>query len=135
MQVRFLPGAPGRCCRVLSPEPAKPQGMGIGIALASALVILVGPLILGLAGWANGRRAASDLPLHGPWRPAIVSALLYTLAFSLTFLIQELFLVLPKALTPCLRPTLLHNNHSWEGEHPLAALFRRRSSMDRTGTS
>jgi hypothetical protein len=54
----------------------------------------------------------------------INSALLYVLAFNLTFLVQELFLVLPKALTPGLRPTLFHNNHTWEGEHPLASLFQ-----------
>jgi hypothetical protein len=35
---------------------------------------------------------------------AIGSTLLYTLAFNLTFFIQELFLVVPKALTPGLRP-------------------------------
>lgn len=100
--------------------------MGIGIALASALVILVGPVVLGLAGWMNGRRAASpQRPPHWPsWRPTLVSALLYALAFDLAFFIQELFLVLPKALTPGLRPTLFHNNHSWQGEHPLAPLFQ-----------
>jgi hypothetical protein len=58
------------------------------------------------------------------WRLTIGSALLYTLAFNLTFLIQELFLVVPKALTPGLRPTLYHNNHLWAGEHPLAMLFQ-----------
>jgi hypothetical protein len=57
-------------------------------------------------------------------RPTICSALLYTLAFNLTFFIQELFLVLPKAFTPGLRPTLFHNNHTWQGEHPLASLFQ-----------
>lgn len=58
------------------------------------------------------------------WRLTIISALLYVLAFNLTFFVQELFLVLPKALTPGLRPTLFHNNHDWEGEHPLANLFQ-----------
>jgi hypothetical protein len=58
------------------------------------------------------------------WRLSILSTLLYTLAFNLTFFIQELFLVLPKALTPGLRPTLFHNNHTWQGQHPLAALFQ-----------
>jgi len=62
------------------------------------------------------------LPWH--WKLTIISALLYVLAFNLTFFIQELFLVLPKALTPGLRPTLFHNNHGWEGEHPLASLFQ-----------
>ena len=57
-------------------------------------------------------------------RLALCSALLYTLAFNLTFFIQELFLVVPKALTPGLRPTLFHNNHTWEGDNPLASLFQ-----------
>ena len=58
------------------------------------------------------------------WRQTIGSALLYTLAFNLTFFIQELFLVVPKVLTPGLRPTLYHNNHLWLGENPLARLFQ-----------
>jgi len=58
------------------------------------------------------------------WRWTSASALLYTLAFNLTFFIQELFLVLPKAAVPGLRPTLFHNNHRWEGDSPLAALFQ-----------
>lgn len=57
-------------------------------------------------------------------RRALSSALLYTLAFNLTFFVQELFLVVPKALTPGLHPTLFHNNHHWEGSNPLAALFQ-----------
>jgi hypothetical protein len=32
--------------------------------------------------------------------------------------------VLPKALTPGLRPILFHNNHRWEGQNPLASLFQ-----------
>jgi hypothetical protein len=59
-----------------------------------------------------------------PWTTTWASALLYTLAFNVTFFIQELFLVVPKALTPGLRPTLYHNNHGWEGDHPLAELFQ-----------
>jgi hypothetical protein len=58
------------------------------------------------------------------WRQTIGSALLYTLAFNLTFFIRELFLVVPKALTPGLRPTLYHNNHLWLGENPLAHLLQ-----------
>jgi hypothetical protein len=64
------------------------------------------------------------MTLRERWRLPICSALLYTLAFNLTFFIQELFLVVPKALTPGLRPTLFHNNHTWEGQHPLASLFQ-----------
>lgn len=55
----------------------------------------------------------------------ISSTLFYTLAFNLLFFIQELFLVLPKALTPNLSPILYHNNHSWTGENRLAFLFQR----------
>jgi len=58
------------------------------------------------------------------WKLTVTSALLYTLAFNLIFFIQELFLVLPKAFTPGLRPTLFHNNHSWEGTNTLASLFQ-----------
>jgi hypothetical protein len=50
--------------------------------------------------------------------------LLYALAFNLVFFIQEFFLVLPKALTPGLRPTLFHNNHTWSGDSPLSGLFQ-----------
>ena len=57
-------------------------------------------------------------------RLGFCSTLLYTLAYNLTFFVQELFLVVPKALTPGLRPTLYHNNHTWEGQHPLASLFQ-----------
>jgi hypothetical protein len=46
------------------------------------------------------------------------------LAFNLTFFLQELFLVLPKALVPGLTPTLYHNNHQWVGDAPIAELFQ-----------
>lgn len=91
---------------------------------ASALTILAGPLALGLAGAASARRTNAVQTAAADWRPTVVSTLLYVLAFNLTFFIQELFLVLPKALTPGLRPTLYHNNHSWEGTNPLASLFQ-----------
>src|SRR5882757_10732819 len=58
------------------------------------------------------------------WKLSVASALLFALAFNLVFFIQELFLVLPKAFTPGLRPTLFHNNHTWEGDNPLAKLFQ-----------
>lgn len=44
--------------------------------------------------------------LRWDWIPVIQSALLCAFAFNLIFFIQELFLVVPKALTPGLRPTL-----------------------------
>jgi hypothetical protein len=61
---------------------------------------------------------------HWNWKLSIGSALLYTLAFNLVFFIQELFLVVPKAFTPGLRPTLFHNNHNWEGGSPLVGLLQ-----------
>lgn len=97
------------------------------IGIATLLALIVGPLLLGIAGFFNAR---SSPAVHGEpgnrstAKLAAASALLYTLAFNLTFFIQELFLVVPKALTPGLRPTLFHNNHRWDGDHPLAALFQ-----------
>jgi hypothetical protein len=98
------------------------------IGIAVVLVLMAGPLLLSLAGLIRARRAPGDAVSEPAtfwnWRLTLNSALLYALAFNLTFFIQELFLVLPKALTPGLRPTLFHNNHSWEGENPLANLFQ-----------
>jgi len=102
------------------------QGKLIGIAVA--LVLVAGPLLLGLTGLIRARsKSAGAVPepvKPWNWTLTINSALLYALAFNLTFFVQELFLVVPKALTPGLRPTLFHNNHSWEGENPLASLFQ-----------
>lgn len=98
------------------------------IGVAIVLVLCAGPLLLGTTGRIRCRRpqgvpAAAPAQRRTP-KLTVASALLYALAFNLTFLIQEVFLVLPKALTPGLRPTLFHNNHRWEGEHPLASLFQ-----------
>ncbi|HEY1148936.1 MAG TPA: hypothetical protein VGF27_10195 [Pseudoduganella sp.] len=94
------------------------------IGIATIFTVFFGPLLL----WLRGRHASRGTPAGktpmAPWTLTIMSALLYVLAFNLTFFIQELFLVLPKAFTPGLRPTLFHNNHSWEGTSPLASLFQ-----------
>lgn len=79
------------------------------IGVAAALLLVVVPLMLGLAGVLRRHRAHEDEVRQGAhWsaRLTVSSALLYALAFNLTFLIQELFLVLPKALLPGVRPTL-----------------------------
>lgn len=62
----------------------------------------------------------------GEWsvRTALVSTLLCALCFCLTFLWQEIWLVIPKALTPDLHPTLYHNDHSWSGDNPIAELLQ-----------
>jgi hypothetical protein len=94
---------------------------------AIVLVVVVGPLILGSIGVFHSLRNPASRtrpPVPWNWRLTIVSALLYTLAYNLTFFLQELFLVVPKALTPGLEPTLYHNNHTWTGDDPLADLFQ-----------
>jgi hypothetical protein len=97
------------------------------VATVAAMVTIGGPIVLGLAGaircWREASRRTEDDP-GWDWRLVFASGLLYSLAFSLIFFVQELFLVVPKALTPGLRPTLFHNNHGWEGENPLARLFQ-----------
>lgn len=98
---------------------------GTALLLAAlALTVVVGPLLFWLAGVRAARRANAVQAAVGSWRGTAASTLLYVLAFNLTFFLQELFLVLPKAFTPGLRPTLYHNNHSWEGTNPLASLFQ-----------
>jgi hypothetical protein len=98
------------------------------VEAATLIVLVVGPLALRLAGFLRMHRATADPVAERAhpwdWQLAITSALLYALAFNLVFFIQELFLVIPKALTPGLRPILFHNNHSWTGENPLASLFQ-----------
>jgi hypothetical protein len=97
------------------------------IGVAVLLVLVVGPLLLGVRGLSAAGRTSVGVPGPAPpwdWKLAITSALLYALAFNLIFFIQELFLVIPKALTPGLRPILFHNNHTWTGENPLASLFQ-----------
>lgn len=98
------------------------------IAVAAALVLIGGPLLLGLAGYFYSTRRPAPPGDHSReyrnWKATLASTLLYTLAFNLTFFIQELFLVVPKALTPGLYPTLFHNNHRWQGDNPLASLFQ-----------
>jgi hypothetical protein len=94
------------------------------ILVAAALVLIVGPLLLALAGWLRARSEPAAPIATWDTQLTAISVLLYTLAFNLVFFVQELFLVLPKAFTPGLRPTLFHNNHRWEGEHALASLFQ-----------
>jgi len=86
--------------------------------------------------WRVRRHGEARREPRGPWnwRQRLSSALLYTLAYNLTFFIQELFLVLPKALTPGLHPTLFHNNHTWEGEKRRASLFQGPLAILMSGT-
>jgi len=97
-------------------------------AIVAIAVAIGGPLTLGLFGAMRSRRSntvgARDARPAADWRLTIASALLYALAFCIVFFIQELFLVIPKALTPGLKATLFHNNHHWDGDNPLARLFQ-----------
>jgi len=95
--------------------------IGVGVLL----VFVVGPLLL--AAGAFRTHTAAVMPggeARRDWHLTACSALLYTLAFNLTFFLQELFLVLPKALTPGLHPILYHNNHTWSGDSPRVALLQ-----------
>ena len=94
------------------------------LVAASALIVLAVPLVIGLLGVMSERSGSATRTTAVSWQLTMLSALNYALAFNLTFFIQEFFLVLPKAFTTGLRPTLYHNDHSWEGTNPLAELFQ-----------
>jgi len=92
-------------------------------------VMFIGPLALGLLG---ARRAATagehegangESALGVPWSLVINSAVVYALAYNLTFFLQELFLVIPKAVYG-LQPILYHNNHRWLGSDPIENLLQ-----------
>ena len=84
----------------------------------SAPSLLGGPMLLGAAG-ATGRAGRRFTGARGwNWRLTISSGLLYALAFNLIFFIQELFLVVPKALTPGLQADALPQQSSLGGRAP-----------------
>jgi hypothetical protein len=86
-----------------------------------AIVLLALPFILGTMSWITSRRDERGPTLPSPF--LVVSLLTYVLAFNLTFFIQELFLVLPKAIAG-LQPILYHNNHDWMVDAPIADLLQ-----------
>lgn len=93
------------------------------IGLAFTAFLLGVPLAIAVAGWI-GTRTEKAPPARPDWRLSWQSLLTYVLAFNITFFIQELFLVVPKAFVPGLHPILYHNNHDWLGHDPLAELFQ-----------
>lgn len=102
------------------------------IVMTALLVTVAGPLALAGIGFFQSRKttkSVADGQQTVDCRLVVSSALLCTLAFNLIFLVQELFLVLPKALTPGLYPTLFHNNHDWVGKNPLARLLQASGAM------
>jgi hypothetical protein len=75
------------------------------------------PFLVGWTRLAPAARGASP-------RPPLGSVLACTLAFNLSFFWQELWLVVPKALTPGLSPILFHNDHDWTGSAPDVELLQ-----------
>ena len=94
------------------------------IAILAAVTVMLAPALLTLAGWWRSRREPRRAATPFPWGLCLASTLAFVLAFNLQFFFQELFLVVPKALTPGLEPTLFHNNHAWTGDRPVAELFQ-----------
>jgi hypothetical protein len=84
------------------------------------LLLLVIPIIWGVYGYFKTRKDTKQ-ELEKPvssWPLIINSAILYALAFNIIFFIQELFLALGKKWLG-LKAYLYHNNHNWEGSHPM----------------
>ena len=96
------------------------------LPIAVLLTLIVAPSAFATLGAWRKRREATlhPAPLKWDWRLVTASTLAYVLAFNLVFFVQEVFLVLPKALLPGVRPTLFHNNHGWDGTHPMVELFQ-----------
>ncbi len=92
-------------------------------------VMFIGPLALGLLGVRRTATAGEHVGTNGgyalgaTWSLVINSAVLYALAYNLTFFLQELFLVIPKAVYG-LQPILYHNNHRWLGSDPIENLLQ-----------
>ena len=87
------------------------------ILLLIVFTVGVLPLAVAMARLRPGDNVAAT-------RVPVGSMLLATLAFNLTFFWQELWLVIPKALTPGLSPILYHNDHQWSGSAPVADLLQ-----------
>jgi hypothetical protein len=88
------------------------------------LTLLVIPLIWGIYGYFTTKRdrGQAGYDVTGSAGPLVInSAVLYALAFNIIFFIQELFLALGKKWLG-LKAYLYHNNHNWEGEHPMERL-------------
>lgn len=89
------------------------------------LALLVVPIIWGIYGYFK-TRSLNNIPSSShsspsAWPLIINSAVLYALAFNLIFFIQELFLALGKRWLG-LKAYLYHNNHNWDGDHPMERL-------------
>jgi hypothetical protein len=99
------------------------------VSILLLTVAFIGPLVLGICGSRGlsvaGKHKHTDenSACGAPWVLVINSAVLYALAYNLTFLLQELSLVIPKAIYG-LQPILYHNNHRWLGSDPIEDLLQ-----------
>jgi hypothetical protein len=86
--------------------------------------LLLVPLVWGLYGFFKTRTEVKNsfkVDKRTGSLLIINSAILYALAFNIIFFIQELFLALGKKWLG-LKAVLYHNNHNWEGSHPMESL-------------
>lgn len=87
--------------------------------------LLIVPIAWGVYGYFKSRSAnnspSTSETTASSWPLIINSAVLYALAFNLIFFIQELFLALGKRWLG-LKAYLYHNNHNWDGNHPMERL-------------
>jgi hypothetical protein len=90
--------------------------LSIWLLLAAAVAPLATALVL--LAVRHGKQGEMN------WRLAAASCLASALGFNLAFFWQEVWLVLPKALTPGLSPILYHNDHDWTGANPIAELLQ-----------
>jgi len=85
-------------------------------------ILLLGPILWGVRNWAKYKKASAPEGIAN-YTTMINSSVLYAIAFNLIFFLQELFLVLGKKALG-LEAILYHNNHNWEGEHPMTLLMQ-----------
>ena len=99
--------------------------MTVNTRLVLGLLLLLVLVPLAACAWSALRHRHASRTATPPRATEILaSTLAFTLAYNLVFFTQEVFLVLPKALTPGLEPTLFHNNHTWKGQHPVQELLQ-----------
>ena len=97
------------------------------MGVTMAIVLFVIPIVMSSLAIRRGQFSVEFAPSSKPGahgRQIAASAFAYAIAYNLTFFVQELFLVLPKAFVPGLDPVLYHNNHVWAGDDPIALLFQ-----------
>lgn len=85
-------------------------------------LLLLGPILWGIRNWMKYRSIPTS-KTKASYATMVNSAVFYALAFNIIFFLQEVFLVMGKKALG-LKSFLYHNNHTWEGEHPMASLMQ-----------